>query len=461
MKKIITSTLYISTFLLLTIGCSGKEPVAETIQINPGKFDSLLIKKVVATNNDTSKMAFVDVHQLKTERWDQLAQPAFWKKIICLSPDSCIVNIAETRTPIEQVPYTDWKTIVEPELSREKGKVRNKYNIANDKEIYITSGKRHFFEHRKTIPYLSKAVQYFIDNDVDPFYAQAILLIESPGKSKSISYAGAGGPFQLMPYEAQKYGLVVNSNRDDRSDLKKSAYASSMSLKNNFIPSVRKILNERNIKYNETDTWFRLLVMHAYHAGPGNLRCAINKINPTTGGQELIVKLWTTEACGFKNESQNYSQIALASLLNFDDLINSDGDSVFIVYGARYESKVNRKQLKNISESDQIVTCIEKYERDMIDGTIDFTTYQNKTTALKNRLAKINTTYPLNESHYISLASELMIKRMNEEAATLLQINLLAFPNSKATTDSLSKAYKNLGKLELSQKYGNQENKVN
>ena len=461
MKKIITSTLYISTFLLLTIGCSGKEPVAETIQINPGKFDSLLIKKVVATNNDTSKMAFVDVHQLKTERWDQLAQPAFWKKIICLSPESCIVNIAETRTPIEQVPYTDWKTIVEPELSREKGKVRNKYNIANDKEIYITSGKRHFFEHRKTIPYLSKAVQYFIDNDVDPFYAQAILLIESPGKSKSISYAGAGGPFQLMPYEAQKYGLVVNSNRDDRSDLKKSAYASSMSLKNNFIPSVRKILNERNIKYNETDTWFRLLVMHAYHAGPGNLRCAINKINPTTGGQELIVKLWTTEACGFKNESQNYSQIALASLLNFDDLINSDGDSVFIVYGARYESKVNRKQLKNISESDQIVTCIEKYERDMIDGTIDFTTYQNKTTALKNRLAKINTTYPLKESHYISLASELMIKRMNEEAATLLQINLLAFPDSKATTDSLSKAYKNLGKLELSQKYCNQENKVN
>jgi len=461
MKKIITSTLYISTFLLLTIGCSGKEPAAETIQINPGKFDSLLIKKVVATNNDTSKMAFVDVHQLKTERWDQLAQPAFWKKIICLSPDSCIVNIAETRTPIEQVPYTDWKTIVEPELSREKDKVRNKHNIANDKEIYITSGKRHFFEHRKTIPYLSKAVQYFIDNDVDPFYAQAILLIESPGKSKSISYAGAGGPFQLMPYEAQKYGLVVNSNRDDRSDLKKSAYASSMSLKNSFIPSVRKILNERNIKYNETDTWFRLLVMHAYHAGPGNLRCAINKINPTTGGQELIVKLWTTEACGFKNESQNYSQIALASLLNFDDLMNSDGDSVFIVYGARYESKVNRKQLKNISESDQIVTCIEKYERDMIDGTIDFTTYQNKTTVLKNRLAKINTTYPLKESHYISLASELMIKRMNEEAATLLQINLLEFPNSKATTDSLSKAYKNLGKLELSQKYANQNTQEN
>ena len=461
MKKIISNVFYITSFLLFSIGCSGKEPAVENAPIIPGKYDSILVKKVVATKDDTSRMAFVDVHKLKNERWDQLAQPAFWKRIICLSPDSCIVNIAETRTPLEQVPYTDWKTIVEPELSREKAKVRDRYNIANDKELYITSGKRHFFEHRKTIPYLSKAVQYFIDNDVDPFYAQAILLIESPGKSKSVSYAGAGGPFQLMPYEAQKYGLVISATRDDRSDLKKAAYAASMSLKNNFIPAVRKMLNERNIKYNETDTWFRLLVMHAYHAGPGNLKCAINKINPTTGGQELIVKLWTTEACGFKNESQNYSQLALASLLNFDDLMNSDGDSVFIVYRARYESKMNRNQVKGSSESDQLITCIEKYERDMIDGTIDFNTYQTKTTALKNQLAKINSKYPVNESHYVSLASELMIKRMNEEAVSLLKNNLDLFPNSVSTSDSLSKAYKNLGKLELSQKYANQGSNKN
>jgi len=461
MKKIITNAFYITSFLLFSIGCSGKEPAVETAPIIPGKYDSILVKKVVATKDDTSRMAFVDVHKLKNERWDQLAQPAFWKRIICLSPDSCIVNIAETRTPLEQVPYTDWKTIVEPELSREKAKVRDRYNIANDKELYITSGKRHFFEHRKTIPFLSKAVQYFIDNDVDPFYAQAILLIESPGKSKSVSYAGAGGPFQLMPYEAQKYGLVVNANRDDRSDLKKSAYAASMSLKNGFIPAVRKMLNERNIKYNETDTWFRLLVMHAYHAGPGNLKCAINKINPTTGGQELIVKLWTTEACGFKNESQNYSQLALASLLNFDDLMNSDGDSVFIVYGARYESKMNRNQVKGASESDQLTTCIEKYERDMIDGTIDFNTYQTKTTALKNQLAKTNSKYPVNESHYVSLANELMIKRMNEEAVVILKANLDAYPTSAATADSLAKVYRKLGKIELSQKYANLNNQEN
>ena len=259
-----------------------------------------------------------------------------------------------------------------------------------------------------------------------------------------------------MPYEAQKYGLVVNATRDDRSDLKKAAYASSMSLKNNFIPAVRKMLNERSIKYNETDTWFRLLVMHAYHAGPGNLRCAINKINPTTGGQELIVKLWTTEACGFKNESQNYSQLALASLLNFDDLMTAEGDTVFLVYGSRYESKMNRNQIKNISKQDQITTCIQKYERDMIDGLIDFNYYQTKTSDLKNQLTKINSKYPQNESHYVSLASELMIKKMNEEAVSLLKNNLDLFPNSTATSDSLSKAYKNLGKLELFQKYANQ-----
>ncbi len=94
--------------------------------------------------------------------------------------------------------------------------------------------------------------------------------------------------------------------------------------------------------------------------------------------------------------------------------------------------------------------------RDMIDGTIDFNTYQTKTTALKNQLAKINSKYPVNESHYVSLASELMIKRMNEEAVSILKNNLDLFPNSVSTSDSLSKAYKNLGKLELSQKYANQ-----
>lgn len=468
MKKIITNTLLCTTLVLFSIGCSGKGPSAKPIAppIVLSHFDSMLVKKVVATKEDTSKMYFVDNHKLKSERWDQLAQPAFWKKIICLSPDSCIVNIADTRESLAQVPYNDWKLISEAELTRNKSKIREQYNIEAERELYVTSGKRDFFEHRKTMMYLSKAVGYFKEYGVDPWYAQTILLIESPGKNKSVSYAGANGPFQLMKSVAVKYGLVVNASRDDRTDLKKASYASSQLLSKICIPLVKKMLNSRNIPFNETDTWFRLLVMHSYHAGAGNVSCALNKINPTTGGQELIIKLWKTEACGFKNESQNYSQLALAALLNFQDLIDSEGDTVFTVYGLRYESKIKRNQLRTLSKEDQLINCIQKYESDLVDGIIDFSYFQSKTSNLKQQLAQLSSssgklTYPQNEAHYIHLATQLMHKRMNEEAVVILKANLDAFPSSSATADSLSKVYRKLGKIELSQKYANMNNQEN
>jgi hypothetical protein len=56
-----------------------------------------------------------------------------------------------------------------------------------------------------------------------------------------------------------------------------------------------------------------MLVMHIYHAGAGNVIAALDQINPTEGGMGLIQQLWQTEAAGFKNASQNYSQIALAA----------------------------------------------------------------------------------------------------------------------------------------------------
>ncbi|MFM7014904.1 MAG: transglycosylase SLT domain-containing protein [Bacteroidota bacterium] len=468
MKKIFTNTFLITSILLFSIGCSANEPASPPLSspVVLSHFDSMLVKKIVATKEDTTKMYFVDNQKLKKERWDQLAQPAFWKKIICLSPDSCIVNIADTRESLAQVPYNDWKLISEAELTRNKSKIREQYNIEAERELYVTSGKRDFFEHRKTMLYLSKAVSYFKEYGVDPWYAQTILLIESPGKNKSVSYAGANGPFQLMKSVAIKYGLVVNATRDDRTDLKKAAYASSQLISKICIPLVKKMLDSRNIPYNETDTWFRLLVMHSYHAGAGNVSCALNKINPTTGGQELIVKLWKTEACGFKNESQNYSQLALAALLNFQDLIDADGDTVFTVYGIRYESKMQRNQLRNLSREDQLVNCLQKYESDLVDGIIDFNYFQAKSNYLKQQLAIVNNSgnkvaYPQNEAHYIHLATQLMHKRMNEEAVVILKANLEAFPSSVATSDSLAKAYKKLGKFELSQKYSNLNNQEN
>ncbi|MBK9638489.1 MAG: transglycosylase SLT domain-containing protein [Bacteroidetes bacterium] len=84
--------------------------------------------------------------------------------------------------------------------------------------------KSEFYEHRKSIPTISKAVYYFKEYGVDPWYAQTILLIESPGKHLSKSYVGAAGPFQIMRTVALKYGLKVNKYVDERSDLKRAAF---------------------------------------------------------------------------------------------------------------------------------------------------------------------------------------------------------------------------------------------
>src|SRR5690554_8012570 len=79
------------------------------------------------------------------------------------------------------------------------------------------------------------------------------------------------------------------------------------------IPEAKVILDRHGIAYHENDLWFRLFVMHIYHAGAANVSGVVNKINPSTGGMDLIQAMWVTENGRFRNASQNYTQIALRS----------------------------------------------------------------------------------------------------------------------------------------------------
>jgi hypothetical protein len=67
--------------------------------------------------------------------------------------------------------------------------------------------------------------------------------------------------------------------------------------------------------------WFRLFVLHVYHAGAMNVAAVVNKIQPTEGSQELIKAMWQNSAAGFGNNSQNYSQLALAAQLILHDMV--------------------------------------------------------------------------------------------------------------------------------------------
>jgi hypothetical protein len=164
-------------------------------------------------------------------------------------------------------------------------------------------------------------VKIFEAQNTDPFFAQAILLIESPAKLAKSS-VGAYGPFQLMKSVGRQFGLKVNNKIDERADFDKSAVAATKLINRVCIPYTNRMLEKRNIAWCPTDLWYRLLVLHVYHAGAGNVARALDKIDPTVGNTDLIKTLWTTNAGGFQNASQNYSQVAIASLLELHAHLN-------------------------------------------------------------------------------------------------------------------------------------------
>ena len=87
-----------------------------------------------------------------------------------------------------------------------------------------------------------------------------LAVIESDLKSQALSWKGARGPWQFMPYTAKGYGLLVNGYVDERTDYYKSTNAAA-----------RYLLS----LYKDLKDW--LLVIAAYNGGSGNVYSAIRK----------------------------------------------------------------------------------------------------------------------------------------------------------------------------------------
>jgi membrane-bound lytic murein transglycosylase D len=83
-------------------------------------------------------------------------------------------------------------------------------------------------------------------------------VIESHLQSNLVSWAGAVGPWQLMDYEAHRFGLHTGKYADDRTDFYKSTHVAA------------KLIKEL---YTEFGDW--LLVIAAYNGGAGRIRQAI------------------------------------------------------------------------------------------------------------------------------------------------------------------------------------------
>ncbi|MFN6037778.1 MAG: transglycosylase SLT domain-containing protein [Bacteroidota bacterium] len=252
---------------------------------------------------------------------DTMLQIKFWRKIMNLSKDSGLLSLANTRHVLMKLESKYWDKNSDECKDEMKCSVKKTYGIADSTKLYFTVGKSFFYDFNRVYPSIHKAIDVFQNNDTDPWYAQAILLIESPNKLQ-FSSAGAYGPFQLMPYVAKKFGLVVNRKKDERADLEKSAYCASMLIKTICIPKTKQALDSLGIPYNENQLWFRCLVMHTYHAGIGNVMPALEACGIREPGMPLLKKLWQTQAKSFKNSSQAYSQLAIAAMLEMDKRVS-------------------------------------------------------------------------------------------------------------------------------------------
>ncbi|MES2798944.1 MAG: transglycosylase SLT domain-containing protein [Bacteroidota bacterium] len=310
--------LILLTLLSISLSCTGqtnKSFEEEKIEVKKGSDQSVLM----------------DADQLFGDRWNSLPQPLFWKEIMTLSPDSCLVNVAASRQILVRMAWKDWakQTEIQKTLFKDSLKVAN--GIASTEAIYVTTGKNDFYKFKDVYPQLSKGVAAFEKYGVDPWYAQAILLIESPGQLKK-STVGAYGAFQLMPSVARSHGLKVDKYIDERANFDRCAYGAACVLSKVCIPEAKRILNAKNIAFQENELWFRLFVLHVYHAGSMNVRAVVDKINPTAGSQDLIKQMWQNSAAGFGNNSQNYTQLALASQLILHDIVYSQCDEIFECY---------------------------------------------------------------------------------------------------------------------------------
>lgn len=107
-------------------------------------------------------------------------------------------------------------------------------------------------------PYFNLYDQILIANGV-PVELKYLSVIESHLSSQVVSWAGAAGPWQIMPAEATRLGLKLLPN-DERMDYQKSTQAAAT------------ILREL---YQQFGDW--LLVVAAYNGGAGRLNKAIEK----------------------------------------------------------------------------------------------------------------------------------------------------------------------------------------
>lgn len=109
---------------------------------------------------------------------------------------------------------------------------------------------------------LLQFIEYVLAKNGIPKQLKNLAIIESSLNNKTVSTAGAAGPWQFMPATAQQFGLKINATVDERYDIYKSTYAAAKYLKQ---------------LYQHYNNWN--LVVAAYNTGTAHVDKAIQQNN--------------------------------------------------------------------------------------------------------------------------------------------------------------------------------------
>lgn len=105
-----------------------------------------------------------------------------------------------------------------------------------------------------------KLMDAVFEKNAMPVELKYLAFIESGLQRNAGAWAGAVGPWSLMPVAAKEYGLKITGHKDERLDYTKSTKAAAA------------LLSDLYDKYGD---W--LLVIAAYNCGPGGIDKAIKK----------------------------------------------------------------------------------------------------------------------------------------------------------------------------------------
>lgn len=301
--------------LIMVVACNSA--TEKQAQMDP------CIKEICfVRNSDGAKICMYRATCVQRDGWDTLPEIRFWRRIVSMTKDSVLVNIIETRKGIDVIPRWMYDSLdAVGKLDTLRNEMRVKHKVHELQNIRFTGGKNHFYKFDDISLKMARGVQLFDSLGVDPFYAQCILLIESPGSNKQKSIAGAYGNFQLMPFVARTYGLRVDSRLDEREIFDRSAYAAARLVKESCIPLARKWCQQYGFVVDESSLWFKLLALHCYNAGPNTVKSAMAVVPNSIQGNKLIQTLWHTKSGYWSTEAQNYSQLAIACYLEYEKAV--------------------------------------------------------------------------------------------------------------------------------------------